>query len=102
MKIQPIASPEQSNPNLLAVTHPTLRSKVAYWTPRLTLAVLILACVTTCIIKKNRLMVTIQYFLDWSKSHPCAGPFLIALIIILVVVSLLPYSIVAAAAGWAL
>ena len=45
-------------------------------------------------------MRAIQYFLVWSKSNPIAGPFLIALVIGLVVISLLPYSIVAAAAGW--
>lgn len=102
MKVQPITKPEQPNPDQIPVTHPTPLSKITYWTPRVVLALVLLAFVTVCIVNKNHLMTAIQYFLDWSKSHPCACPFLIAIIIALVVVLLLPYSIVAAASGWAL
>jgi len=103
VKIHQADSPEQSEKHntFVAVKNVTTGSKLRYWIPRLSLAALILSCVTTCIVFKQNLMSVIQDFIVWSRAHSVAGPFLVALIISLVVIALLPYSIVAAAAGWA-
>ena len=54
-----------------------------------------------CVVYKNKLLRAIKKYLVWSEAHSVAGPFLMALIISLTVITLLPYSIVAVSAGWA-
>ena len=79
----------------------TTRSKIRYWIPKILLALALAICVTMCVVYKHKLLRAIKKFLVWSKAHSVAGPFLMALIISLTVITLLPYSIVAVSAGWA-
>lgn len=59
-----------------------------------------LTCVSVCVMYKKKFTIMIEHFLLWTKSHPYAGPFLISLLILVVVVAILPYSIIAVGAGW--